>query len=71
MKATIFHKEYMKKLLKILGFVAAGFVVLIFILVLCAILFFPTERAKMMAIERSSEALGQEVVIDDVKLSFW
>lgn len=61
----------MKKLLKILGFVAAGFVVLIFILVLCAILFFPTERAKMMAIERSSEALGQEVVIDDVKLSFW
>ncbi|MBU8934209.1 MAG: AsmA family protein [candidate division Zixibacteria bacterium] len=61
----------MKKLLKILAFIAAGFLAIVIILIIGITLFFPTEKVKTMAIERGSEALGRDVAIDDVELSFW
>ncbi|MEW5994521.1 MAG: AsmA family protein, partial [Candidatus Zixiibacteriota bacterium] len=59
----------MKKLLKIVGWIV---VILVVLLVLAAVgvkLFFPVEKAKAMAIERGSEALGRPISVGDVSVS--
>jgi len=61
----------MNKFLKI-ALWAAGVVVGVLLLLVIAIqLFFPVEKAKALAIEKGSAALGRPITIRDVSVSFW
>jgi len=61
----------MKKLLKILAWVAGIFVVLLILVIVGFKLFFPVEKAKAMAIERASAKMGREITIEGIDLSIW
>ncbi len=51
---------------------AVGVIVGLLILLLVAVqLFFPVEKAKALAIEKGSAALGRPITIRDVSVSFW
>lgn len=59
------------KLVKWLAWVVGGLVVLIVLTVVGFTLFFPTEKARSMAIEKGTAALGRPVEIGSVAVSFW
>ncbi len=61
----------MKKLLKILGWIAAVLLVLLVLLVVGLKLFFPVEKVKALAIERGGKMLGRPIGVKDVDISFW
>ncbi len=61
----------MKRLFKILAWTAAIFLIIVVLLVIGVKLFFPVEKAKAMAIEKSSKMLGRPIHVKDVSLSFW
>ena len=61
----------MKKLLKILAWIAGIFIVLLILVVVGFKLFFPAEKAKAMAIEKASAQLGREITIEGIDLSIW
>ena len=61
----------MKKLLKILLWIAGIFVALIIIAVIGLKLFFPVEKVKAIAVEKGSAALGRPLTVEDLDLSFW
>jgi len=61
----------MKKLLKILLWIAGIFIVLAILAVIGLKLFFPTEKAKAYAIEEGSAALGRPLTIEDIDISIW
>lgn len=61
----------MKKLLKILLWLAGLLVVLIVLLIVAAKLFLPADKIRAMAVEQAGEALDREVTIADLDLSFW
>ncbi|HUV31162.1 MAG TPA: AsmA family protein [Acidobacteriota bacterium] len=61
----------MKKLLKILAWLAGIIVLLVILIIVGFELFFPKERARQLAIERGSEALGREVSVQDIDISLW
>lgn len=61
----------MNKVLKILLW-AAGVVVALVVLAIIAVeLFFPIEKAKAMAIEKGSAAIGRPITIQNAGISFW
>ncbi len=61
----------MKKLLKILVWVAGIFVVLLILVIVGFKLFFPVEKAKAMAIEKASAKMGRDITIEGIDLSIW
>ncbi len=61
----------MRKLVKILGWIAGVVVVLILLLAIGIKLFFPVEKAKALAVERGSRMLGRSISVEDVSVSFW
>jgi uncharacterized protein involved in outer membrane biogenesis len=61
----------MKRLLKILAWVAGILAVLIILLVIGVKLFLPAEKIKAMAVEEATTALNREVSIGDLDISFW
>ncbi len=61
----------MKKLLKILAWIAGIFLVLLIIAVIALKLFFPLEKAKALAIEKGSAALGRDINVEGVDISIW
>jgi len=61
----------MRKLLKIIAWIAGIFLVLLIIAVIGLKLFFPLEKAKALAIEKGSAALGREINVEGVDISIW
>jgi len=61
----------MKKLLKVLAWIAGVVVVLLIIAVIGLKLFFPTEKVRRMAVEEGSEMLGRELAVETLDISFW
>jgi hypothetical protein len=61
----------MNKVLKIALWAVGIFVALIIVLLIGIQLFFPVEKAKALAIEKGSAALGRPITIQDVSVSFW
>jgi len=61
----------MKKLLKVLVWIAGVLLVLLILLAVGLKLFFPVEKAKAMAIERGGKMLGRPINVEDVALSLW
>ena len=61
----------MKRFLRILVWIAGIVVVLLILVVVALQLFFPVEKVKTMAIEEGSAALGRDVAVGDLELSFW
>ncbi|MFZ5980411.1 MAG: AsmA family protein [Candidatus Zixiibacteriota bacterium] len=61
----------MKKLLKILLWIAGIFVGMIILAVIGLKLFFPVEKAKAYAVREGSAALGRPLTVEDLDLSFW
>ncbi|HWR82485.1 MAG TPA: hypothetical protein VN285_04220, partial [Candidatus Deferrimicrobium sp.] len=61
----------MKKIIKIITWVAVGFVLLLVLLALAVKLFFPVEKAKAMAVARGSQMLGRPIGVEDVAVSVW
>lgn len=61
----------MKRLRKILLWLLGIFLGLILLTVVGIKLFFPAEKAKAMAIEKGSAALGRTLTVGDIEISFW
>ncbi len=61
----------MKKFIKIVLWSLGILLVLLVLLVVGLRLFFPFDKAKQMAIEKGQEALGRDIQIGDVDISFW
>jgi|GEM_PF-515946 len=61
----------MKKLLKVLAWVIGIAVALLVVLVVGLKLFFPTEKVRALAVEKGSAALGRELSVGGLDLSFW
>jgi len=61
----------MRRIIRIIGWIAAVVVVLIVLAVAGLWLFFPVEKAKNLAVERFSAQLDRTVTIDDAQISFW
>ncbi len=61
----------MKKLLKILVWIAGVLLVLLILLAIGLKLFFPVEKAKAMAVERGAKMLGRPIGVEDVDVSLW
>ncbi|MBN1212431.1 MAG: AsmA family protein [candidate division Zixibacteria bacterium] len=61
----------MKKLLKILLWIAGIFIALVILAVIGLKLFFPKEKAKAYAIKEGSTALGRPLSIEDIDISVW
>ena len=67
----MFKSEVMKKLLKILAWLAGIVAVLLILLVVAAKLFLPADKIRDMAVEQASARLDREVTIADLDVSFW
>lgn len=61
----------MKKLLKILLWALGVVVALVLLATIILWIFFPAEQVKQMAVSRATEALGREVSVGDLSMSFW
>jgi len=61
----------MNKFLKIALWVVGVVAGLLALLAIALQLFFPVEKAKSLAIEKGSAALGRPITIQDVSVSFW
>ncbi|MCK4631963.1 MAG: AsmA family protein, partial [candidate division Zixibacteria bacterium] len=61
----------MKKLLKILLWLAGIFLVVLILAVVGLKLFFPAEKIKALAIETGSEKLGREITVEGIDVSIW
>ena len=61
----------MKKLLKILAWLAGIVAVLLILLVVAAKLFLPADKIRDMAVEQAGAKLDRKVTIADLDVSFW
>jgi len=61
----------MKRPYRILSWIAGILIALILIAVILVKLFFPVEKARLLAIEKGSAALGRSIDIESVDVSFW
>ncbi|MDF1544861.1 MAG: AsmA family protein [bacterium] len=61
----------MKKLLKVCYWLAGSFAVLLILILVGFKLFFPVEKARMLAIEKGSAMLGRDLSVDALDLSLW
>ncbi|MBD3331203.1 AsmA family protein [candidate division GN15 bacterium] len=61
----------MKKLYRILIWAVGIILALLLVAVVLVQLFFPEEKARQLAIERGSAALGRDIDIESVAVSFW
>ena len=61
----------MKKLVKILLWAAGVFAALVIVLIVGLKLFFPTEKVRAMAEEKGSAAMGRQLTVGGLDLSFW
>ncbi|MEW6413483.1 MAG: AsmA family protein [Candidatus Zixiibacteriota bacterium] len=61
----------MKRLTRILGWIAGVVIILLLLAIVGLWLFFPIEKAKEFAIEKGSAQLGRNITIDDAQVSFW
>ncbi len=61
----------MRKLLRILLWIAGIFVGLILLLIIAFKLFFPVDKAKAYATEKAEEYLGRKVTIGTIDISIW
>ena len=61
----------MKKLLKILAWLAGIFVVMMILIIIGLKLFLPAEKIRSLATEKASAALGRDVSIESIDISFW
>jgi hypothetical protein len=61
----------MQRALKIVLWTAGSIVGLIILVIAAIYIFFPLEKAKSMAIEKGSAALGRPITIEKVGLSLW
>ncbi|PWB73518.1 hypothetical protein C3F09_05090, partial [candidate division GN15 bacterium] len=61
----------MNRFLKIALWTVGVVVGLIILAIIAVQLFFPVEKAKALAIEKGSAALGRPITIRDVSVSFW
>ncbi|MDD5426846.1 MAG: AsmA family protein [candidate division Zixibacteria bacterium] len=61
----------MKKLFKILLWLAGIFIALVIVAIIGLKLFFPKEKAKAYAIEEGSAALGRPLAVEDIDISIW
>ena len=65
------YKYIMKKLFRILLWIAGIFVGLIVLIVIAFKLFFPVDKAKAYAIEKAEAYLGRKVTIETIDISIW
>lgn len=61
----------MKKLYRILIWAAGVILALLLIAIILVKLFFPVEKARQLAIEKGSAAIGRDIGIESVDVSFW
>lgn len=61
----------MKKLLKILAWIAGVLLVLLILAAVGLKLFFPVEKVRQMAVEEGSKTLGRELAVESLDISFW
>jgi hypothetical protein len=61
----------MKKLLRVLVWIAGIVLLLVIVAVVAVKIFFPAEKVRQMAIERGSEALGRPVSVEGIDISIW
>jgi len=61
----------MKKLIRILLWIAGIFVALLILAIVAVKIFLPVEKIKAMAVEEGSARLGREIVVEGLDLSIW
>ncbi|MBU0984124.1 MAG: AsmA family protein, partial [candidate division Zixibacteria bacterium] len=61
----------MKKFLKILGWIAGVFLVLLVLAVIGLKLFLPVDKVRQMAVDEGSARLGRDVSVEGLDVSFW